>query len=693
MAEPITNVLGVVAMKTRGEYNSETTYEKLNVVTYQGSSYCAKMDTQGNLPTNTTYWDLIAEKGAKGDAPTRGVDYYTEADKEAIEEDLSEDVTTEVSSQLSELTSATPEVVSSAASMTDTSKIYVNTTDGNWYWYNGETWAVGGVYQSTGLELDSVAFNNLNDKLSKDLYGYSTDANTLQLFRLSTYNLTNAIYLKKGTIITFDSDFVSNYHWNLRKIRNSLLDLVSMFSYTTDTSYTVTEDVFAVISWEPIDSDWSSETYDVDRNHFLTNDDLTSIKYYFPLKNGMLLKDIDSYLLKAQLYVGNIAGTTPSASNKRIGITKPIKSKYPIKFNVKDGYQFQVTQWTTGGEDKAKISDTNWITDDFVLNANVWFTFSSRKPNDAVIDNIADYKDILTLSSYADFLYTKNYIDERVDRVSTYNYDGIQLDFQIKHGYENEKLIDTIVATTSSQGFDIYDGKIVQLYNGGVLQIIDIETETQLAEKWGLGFGHGNTCHFSNKKYDENDILPLLYVVSNSYPAVVHVIRIASYNDITNIKQYNLGIEAGYNSVQFFDFNRRLIYSFGYKNDDFQTPENNNGTIIRTYDLNSEILISGTEYSLNAVDTFEDRFFYCIQGGKYFNGLCYFVSSYEPAVQKTYIYVYDVEQRKVVATFTGMPTVLANAESEDLSFMENEDGTKYDMIVGTRTIYEKLSFL
>ena len=37
---------------------------------------------------------------------------------------------------------------SSTSDMTDTSKIYVNTTDNNWYYYNGSAWVIGGKYQA-----------------------------------------------------------------------------------------------------------------------------------------------------------------------------------------------------------------------------------------------------------------------------------------------------------------------------------------------------------------------------------------------------------------------------------------------------------------------------------------------------------------------------------------------------------------
>lgn len=47
-------------------------------------------------------------------------------------------------------------VASSTAGMTDHSKLYVNTTDGYWYYWNGTTWAQGGVYQASAIADDSI---------------------------------------------------------------------------------------------------------------------------------------------------------------------------------------------------------------------------------------------------------------------------------------------------------------------------------------------------------------------------------------------------------------------------------------------------------------------------------------------------------------------------------------------------------
>ena len=50
--------LGKVMVVPKGAYNANTTYEILDLVTYNGSSYIALKSTKGNVPTNTTYWQL-----------------------------------------------------------------------------------------------------------------------------------------------------------------------------------------------------------------------------------------------------------------------------------------------------------------------------------------------------------------------------------------------------------------------------------------------------------------------------------------------------------------------------------------------------------------------------------------------------------------------------------------------------------
>lgn len=89
-------VLGYVGTYPVGDYNAQTEYEYLNVVTHKGSSYvCIK--EEGCIavePPNEECWQLFAgkgdtgEKGEKGDIgpigpkPVNGVDYNTNAERE-----------------------------------------------------------------------------------------------------------------------------------------------------------------------------------------------------------------------------------------------------------------------------------------------------------------------------------------------------------------------------------------------------------------------------------------------------------------------------------------------------------------------------------------------------------------------------------------------------------------------------------
>ena len=67
MSSPIVTALGRVQPNFRGDYESGTTYNKLDYVKYQHNSYICKTNgVIGILPTNTGYWYLLAERGEQG---------------------------------------------------------------------------------------------------------------------------------------------------------------------------------------------------------------------------------------------------------------------------------------------------------------------------------------------------------------------------------------------------------------------------------------------------------------------------------------------------------------------------------------------------------------------------------------------------------------------------------------------------
>lgn len=55
---------GRVLIRPLGDYNAATTYEMLDAVEYEGSTYLCKQTSTGNLPTNKTYWQKMVSVGA-----------------------------------------------------------------------------------------------------------------------------------------------------------------------------------------------------------------------------------------------------------------------------------------------------------------------------------------------------------------------------------------------------------------------------------------------------------------------------------------------------------------------------------------------------------------------------------------------------------------------------------------------------
>lgn len=59
--------LGKVALTPKGEWNTATTYERLDVVSYDGSSYTVLKECQGVVPVEGEFYSLLAMKGEKGE--------------------------------------------------------------------------------------------------------------------------------------------------------------------------------------------------------------------------------------------------------------------------------------------------------------------------------------------------------------------------------------------------------------------------------------------------------------------------------------------------------------------------------------------------------------------------------------------------------------------------------------------------
>ena len=67
-------------------------------------------------------------------------------------------------------------VANTTSEMVDTTKVYVSAEDGNWYYYNGSSWEIGGVYNSQAIsnfEIDNIKIKNIDsDKINFEKHSH-----------------------------------------------------------------------------------------------------------------------------------------------------------------------------------------------------------------------------------------------------------------------------------------------------------------------------------------------------------------------------------------------------------------------------------------------------------------------------------------------------------------------------------------
>ena len=133
--------------------------------------------TEGIIAKDNIQDDLIKElrelylefneNGIDENIVRQKVDYFLENSlkiknilaKLVINTNKIEYISSQLDSKANKNEVGTPLTATNISEMIDTTKIYVNTTDGNWYSWNGSDWVSGGVYNSQGIADKSITEN------------------------------------------------------------------------------------------------------------------------------------------------------------------------------------------------------------------------------------------------------------------------------------------------------------------------------------------------------------------------------------------------------------------------------------------------------------------------------------------------------------------------------------------------------
>ena len=91
----------------------------------------------------------------------------------AIEQTARVNADNSLTDRINQLASGSPIPVNSVSDMTDTTRIYVNTADGDWYYWDGDSWTSGGTYQSTGIGVNTIEPYMTKYLASKNILPYT----------------------------------------------------------------------------------------------------------------------------------------------------------------------------------------------------------------------------------------------------------------------------------------------------------------------------------------------------------------------------------------------------------------------------------------------------------------------------------------------------------------------------------------
>ena len=291
-----------------------------------------------------------------------------------------------INTKVDNATSGSPLVASSTSEMTETDRVYVNTTDGKWYYYDGDSWEIGGTYQSTGISSNAIGYNELKPELKEyfinniqlEIGGYNNDG--------SKNNLTTRCRFTNNLIVAND--------WNTA---------INTDDYEYAYLIMDTDDTFIYLdSWTKLALPIGSVLTQYRNKKFyvmfrrtdgsnLTNDDLKNIGNLFTINNIKVINTesdinhqfngIDTKFLNENVEYGIRKAILESGQNYNVQplfvdgnlvsgqfsysleygnkVTPLFFEHQKIKFTLKEGYRYKLVSYNM--DETWANRDTSWI--------------------------------------------------------------------------------------------------------------------------------------------------------------------------------------------------------------------------------------------------------------------------------------------------------------------------------------------
>ena len=590
---------------------------------------------------------------------------------------------TAIETEVQSLNDLTPTVVSSTSAMTDQDKIYLNTSDGYWYYYNGTQFVQGGLYNSDATDtaikwwVNHVASDDNNEfnpitcakgSLTTSDGSFVAGGNTYFVSDYIPIDLTKtpivADYwhlcgilkdnepLSMYKVIFYDSEKVKagaitsqNSYINLKYSTHPEIDTFAYFrlQFKTET-----------ISWDDrykIKLSFNGSASELNRSRFTAVDNLgikagsieatrLSENQYLNTKYTMFKNFIMPFEISDFGY-GSIttADGTPNFSSTRINTSQIMRIPAGTSITLSNDWTMLAFTYSDAGVYGGRFY-SNWGDSIyFPIDINVRFAFQNTTLVN--VDTLDSIKNLISNISVTKSAGTFTYSGEKVVLKPSYGASNTTLK---NKGQDSACYGDNYITFNSNGYYEMYT------MNGDLLK-----TSTGLDQVATIA-PHANCVCFGTEKYDNGDTYPLLYVnaynntglptgscyvyrlLNNMTTSLQQTILIDFTNDPIwagdghSVRPYgNFIVDTDNNKLYAYVMIDSLNVTRFFK---FDLPELSDGATVRLTTSDIE-------------DYFDIEWMYYMQGACYYNGKIYATCGFSTADCK--LYAVDLATKKVTS--------------------------------------------
>ena len=599
-----------------------------------------------------------------------------------------------IEDEVQSLNDLTPTVVSSTSAMTDHDKIYLNTSDGYWYYYNGSTFVQGGLYNSDATD---TAIKWWIDHVASD-YNNMLDPTTCAKGSLNTGDGAfngggNTYWVTDYIPIDLTKTPIASDYWNLCSILqdNELVSMYKVLFYDSDKvkagaitsqlpyiqlKYSTHPEIdnFAyfrvqfktdTISWDDrykvrLAENGSAGELNISRFTAvdnlgikagaieatrLTNNQYLNTKYTM-FKNSIMPFEISDF------GYGSIttADGTQNYSATRLNTAQIMRIPAGTSIVLSNGWTMLAFTYSDAGAYGGRFYNNWGDSIYFPIDVNVRFAFQNATLGD--VNTLDSVKNLISNISVSKTAGTFAYEGEKVVLKPSYGASNTGL---VNNGQDSACYGDNYITFNSNGYYKMYT------MNGDLLK-----ASTALDQVATIA-PHANSVCFGTERYDSGDTYPLLYV--NAYnntslpTGACYVYRLL--NDMTTSLQQTILIDFANDPIWAGDGHSVRPYgNFVVDTDNnklyaYVMIDSLNVTRFFKFDLPS--LSDGAIVRLTTADIeeyFDIDWMYYMQGVCYYNGKIYATCGF--SVSDCKLYVVDLTSKKATSVvpmggFVGEP--------------------------------------